>query len=308
MAILFLFLILLYSTSVRSQMHVTIELPEETNGEAYVDILKPDTLEKIYFSKFYGRDVRIDLMHHDAFFSEGTMLRFEVNLANNMTYVITLPACMDSLSYNVTSGAIIFPSDHPLYTLTRLSTSKTLTPKEEAGVIDEIQRLYTEKVYPEYVHYLIYNAVQNGLLPVEEVGKIFDLDIGVHTVWLDALRLLSDDNTALKSDLDQMISRYSKDYEFILLKFWATWCAPCMRDDKTLSKLDRAQYVKPGIIGIQLDKVEKETWYLENIIDRAGELKTQYGVSPIPHYVLMKNGVDILVSNRLDEVLEVLKK
>jgi len=86
----------------------------------------------------------------------------------------------------------------------------------------------------------------------------------------------------------------------VLIDFWATWCAPCIREIPNVKKV-YSEYHKQGfeIISISLDqskgvcerfvKLEKMNWH--HIYDGEGRLARRYGVRGIPTmYLLGKDG------------------
>jgi len=118
-----------------------------------------------------------------------------------------------------------------------------------------------------------------------------------------------------------------KDYKgkVVLLDFWASWCAPCIKEFPSLVKL-RERYKDKGfeIIGVNMDsKVSKAEKFLDkheeivwpNVLDILAEdtpVSDLYGVVPLPAtFLIDRKGVVRYVDitgERLEKAVEVLLK
>lgn len=103
---------------------------------------------------------------------------------------------------------------------------------------------------------------------------------------------------------------------YILLDFWASWCGPCRRENPNVVALYEKFHEKGfEILGVSLDNNEENwkkaieddnlTWYhvsdLKGWGSEAGKL---YGVSSIPHTVLLGPDGTIIEKNLRGEALE----
>jgi len=132
----------------------------------------------------------------------------------------------------------------------------------------------------------------------------------------DAMRAFSKGATApdfvLKDQNGNPVSLSSFKGKYVMIDFWASWCKPCMEELPNVIEQYSA-YKDKGfeIIGVSLDR-EREAW-INTIKANAmswpqvwdmeenapGEVANKYGVTGIPHTVLIdKNGVIIEVNLR----------
>lgn len=63
--------------------------------------------------------------------------------------------------------------------------------------------------------------------------------------------------------------------DLVLVKFGATWCGPCRAVEKELDSLDAEK------LGVKIVKIDT---------DQRKELSQQYGITSIPHMMLVRHG------------------
>ncbi|MDQ3016319.1 MAG: thioredoxin domain-containing protein [Bacteroidota bacterium] len=124
--------------------------------------------------------------------------------------------------------------------------------------------------------------------------------------WLVKLRnhLIEKDSTLrhFKSQIEE-----HKD-KLILIKFWASWCRPCLNDDEKLSILKTKGEFDPFVIGVQNDKkpFPKTISYL-NFLDSSRIITSYYNVGVFPTYILLENGINVVRTTSLQELLDYYK-
>lgn len=84
--------------------------------------------------------------------------------------------------------------------------------------------------------------------------------------------------TITKEELNIMIENSKKENKTLILKFEASWCAPCK------------------VLGPVLDKIEEENPNIQIIkvnVDENQELSTEFSIRSIPSVFIYKNGEQI---------------
>ena len=79
----------------------------------------------------------------------------------------------------------------------------------------------------------------------------------------------------------------------VLVDFWATWCGPCIRAMPKLESLSRRYAGQVEVIAVNLDDAAKarsmfdDGGYRMTLVADDGQVSTRYGVSTIPHSVVI---------------------
>ena len=90
--------------------------------------------------------------------------------------------------------------------------------------------------------------------------------------------------------------------KYVLLDFWATWCAPCHKQMKDLKKILRAYKGKDLVVfGLNNEELDLTQEFLKRhkpaypmLLDIGGELMSLYGVNNLPVLVLLDRSGNIL--------------
>lgn len=122
---------------------------------------------------------------------------------------------------------------------------------------------------------------------------------------VDATLIKEDASTA---DLREVV----KGNKYTLIDFWASWCRPCINEIPTM-KTAYADYKAKGfeIVGISIDQDQEEwkkavkehdmTWL--QFTDQEGATADEYGVSTIPHTLLVDSEGKVVARNLRGEQL-----
>jgi thioredoxin 1 len=78
------------------------------------------------------------------------------------------------------------------------------------------------------------------------------------------------------ADLDDPFAFEIQSVPIVLVKFGATWCGPCLRLDRELKDLSASLGLNAKIVTVDIDENRK--------------LASTFGVGPIPHMILFKDG------------------
>jgi len=107
--------------------------------------------------------------------------------------------------------------------------------------------------------------------------------------------------------------------KYVLIDFWASWCAPCRTGNKKLVRLHDTHNANIEIIGISIDTdktkwkkaIEKDKIKFQQYIDPKGfdaPTAVKFGVEDIPsQYLFDKTGKLISINPSHEELLKLIK-
>ena len=126
---------------------------------------------------------------------------------------------------------------------------------------------------------------------------------------------------SLQTNKNKTIKLQDLKSKYILLDFWALWCAPCIKNIPKINQLkDSYRSDKLQIIGVSVDKdieqwkktIAKHKPKYTNIIDNSnsetGMVASRYDISKYPTYILLdENKKIVIISSSLEEIEKYLK-
>lgn len=141
--------------------------------------------------------------------------------------------------------------------------------------------------------------------------------------WLLNTKVVSDtiENFTLPNQVGKLISLKDIKSKYILIDFWASWCAPCRKQSKAISQF-YSNYNKEDfqIVGISVDK-DKDKWLNAikednvqwlSLIDNDNVVNDKLGVSSYPTSFLLNSDFEIIdkdldsekLKERINQLLE----
>ena len=150
---------------------------------------------------------------------------------------------------------------------------------------------------------------------------IFIILLIVNTTIVNAQLKLGDNipNITLKNQNNAAVSINHFKEKFVLIDFWASWCAPFRLGNKKLVKLySSTNSSKIEIIGISLDTdktpwvkaIEKDKLEFTQLIDPTGfdaNTAVQFGVEELPSkFLFNEKGILIAINPTEEEIIKYL--
>lgn len=117
-------------------------------------------------------------------------------------------------------------------------------------------------------------------------------------------KFLWNDVNGNKFNYDEVI----KDKKYVLLVFWASWCAPCIAEIPELKKFNLKFKDKVALVSLSIDSdynkwkvaVEKNKMDWHNLSDLPNDklaIKSEYNISAVPNLILLDNEGKVISNN-----------
>jgi peroxiredoxin len=128
-------------------------------------------------------------------------------------------------------------------------------------------------------------------------------------------------NITLKNNNNKEVNITSFKGKYVLIDFWASWCAPCRLGNKKLVKLHKeVSSDKVEIVGISIDNdtnkwlkaIEKDKIKFTQLIDSKGfdaQTAIQFGVEELPSkFLFNQEGILIAKNPTEEEIIKLIEK
>lgn len=298
-------LLFLFSPSF-SQMVLKFDLTDidMSSGKIEIGEYKVDSTRIFYSKEFSGHRIQCNLELNDTIATKNAVLIWKITGSTNQNFAsFFMASAEDSILFIPFSSKVIYDPMHSLFKFVELSNNFDGSEPSKKLIVSELLRLFNSNKQNEYIEFLFYHALKNGLIHQEELSE-YKLNFNPNSTWGKlTLEILNKESDA------SIIDNFSADNSLALIKFWATWCKPCLVDNKTLSDLHSTGNLRCKVLGIQDDSEGKDVnYFYENVKDENGFFKKKYNITMFPTYLLYENSVLVLRTNSLDEILSLIKK
>lgn len=289
-----------------SQMVLKFDLTgiDMSSGKIEIGEYKVDSTRIFYSKEFSGHRIQCNLELNDTIAAKNAVLIWKITGSTNQNIASFFMASLkDSIQFFPVNSMVIYDPNHSLFKFVELSNNFDGSEDSKKIIVSELFRLLNSKQHNEYIEFLFYNALKNGLIHQKELSE-YKLNFNPNSTWGKlTMEILSKDSDA------SIIDVFCADNSLALIKFWATWCKPCLVDNKTLSDLHFSGNLRCKVLGIQDDSnVKEDNYFYKNVGDENGFFKKKYNIVMFPTYLLYENSVLVLRTNSLDEILSLIKK
>lgn len=227
----------------------------------------------------YIKDKSFMVNLNDSVFSQNSIILLNLSFGNNNTRFYLMPT-RDTIFLDLEQKISFYKENHFLYRLNKIVLDSIPQDEIRINVLKELSSLYVTGKNRNYLEFFCYYTVLEHLLSFDEIKKYIK-DFNFNSDWGRQLLILEKTKNNNISLIDSII----KEKSLIILKFWASWCKPCIKDDIKINKLRKKGKFNKEIVGIQIDDVELKTNYELNLKDNFQTITNNFDVKSFNNYL-----------------------
>lgn len=308
-----LVLILIVSSIRRAypQMEILIVLDTVRRGTAIIERYNLEQPQKVFECSFINDSLRMVLNYSDSILNKNEVFRYSLNFYDgefSQSHFMGSPGLL-AIDFKGPSPIYKLEKSNPLYPLAVESDNYDGSPEAKSRIINILRHFVHAGTALNYLYYIVYSTYTANMLSSNEAKDIISFSNPNYTnyYWLNKLKqqldMMDFFETALKNDDFGFTQE-----RFVLLKFWASWCKPCLEDDKILKS--RRSFLRKKSVKVVPLNIQEKTALLKGREQHSLDIQSfihKYAVTSLPRYILLRKGTEVLDVQDLNIVLEYLK-
>ena len=289
--------------SVQAQMELTLKLPKSAEttiqiirigGDGVVQpLLNETTSEKV---------VTLDIPLSREVLELNPVLQYNVTTADGKDHKATFPGINETLEIDLRSDRTYYARNGRFAHYAKILTSIDHPSVQMERAHAELSKLGTEYPESEYVEYLIYSGYISGILTQDDLASL----LAIHdpeAFWLSKIGEYDYEKEQVLRNFFDTLGYHATRNDRVMLKFWGTWCKPCVADNVVLKDIHNSGAYLPVILGVQRDNELAPDLFYSNVLDAKGMIAKHFQITAYPTYVIIKGSDVLLRTHRLEEAL-----